>query len=296
MERGKAGRSTGPLWARLAALLALTLLFLPTAVLATPGGSDERGTRIVGGKPVPPGKYPFMVAIFFDGIQPKNQGCGGSLITRDVVLTAAHCLFDENFVPVDVRSLSARVGVTNLNQTGQGQLRRVRSYAVHPGYQAELQTRSGFDVAVLHLSGKTNGISRIKLPKADNLQHEVPGEVYTVAGWGLTVPGDPPPPDSASPILLEANLELESPARCAKEAPFSGERLATVLCAAAPKRDSCRGDSGGPLFRLLNGKTFVQIGIVSFGPSTCEGGDPGFYTRVSNPDIAAFIRANKKKR
>ena len=64
---------------------------------------------------------------------------------------------------------------------------------------------------------------------------------------------------------------------------------ATMLCAIAPGKDSCSGDSGGPL-NLLDG---TLIGLVSWGPQTMCGpdGSPGVYTELAEPGIAAFIRA-----
>ena len=47
-------------------------------------------------------------------------------------------------------------------------------------------------------------------------------------------------------------------------------------------KDSCSGDSGGPLFEQYNGSyPFYQIGLVSFGTNLCGRGLPGVYTRVA---------------
>ena len=63
-------------------------------------------------------------------------------------------------------------------------------------------------------------------------------------------------------------------------------------------KDSCNGDSGGPLvFHEKSENPFVsapyfQIGIVSFGTSTCGRGVPGVYTRV--PEYLSWLRVNWK--
>ena len=47
-------------------------------------------------------------------------------------------------------------------------------------------------------------------------------------------------------------------------------------------KDSCNGDSGGPLFaREQTDDPWIQIGLVSYGTTTCGIGVPGVYTKVS---------------
>lgn len=56
-------------------------------------------------------------------------------------------------------------------------------------------------------------------------------------------------------------------------------------------KDSCKGDSGGPLM-YENGRTYEVIGLVSFGPRYCGQEDvPGIYTNVYeyNPWIRSTI-------
>ena len=57
-----------------------------------------------------------------------------------------------------------------------------------------------------------------------------------------------------------------------------------MFWAAAPVdgRDSCVGDSGGPIFKKGPDGKFVQVGIVSFGVGKCgQAAVPGVYTRLS---------------
>lgn len=56
----------------------------------------------------------------------------------------------------------------------------------------------------------------------------------------------------------------------------------TQLCAGGNAgQDSCGGDSGGPLFKLISDQFYLE-GLVSFGPKKCGSDDiPGVYTRVS---------------
>nr|CAH7735497.1 unnamed protein product [Callosobruchus chinensis] len=59
------------------------------------------------------------------------------------------------------------------------------------------------------------------------------------------------------------------------------------MCAGGERgRDSCRGDSGGPLMSYeQNGadQNWYAVGVVSFGPSPCGMENwPGVYTRVGS--------------
>lgn len=58
----------------------------------------------------------------------------------------------------------------------------------------------------------------------------------------------------------------------------------TMVCAGSPGKDSCNGDSGGPL-----SQNRTVIGVVSWGSLVCEDSQPGVYARTSNPSIRDFI-------
>ena len=66
------------------------------------------------------------------------------------------------------------------------------------------------------------------------------------------------------------------------------------LCTYEEARSICNGDSGGPLFRKINGKV-VQVGIVSWINGCAAQYSPAVYTRISNPQIRAFIRSAIKQ-
>lgn len=109
-----------------------------------------------------------------------------------------------------------------------------------------------------------------------------------VAGWGRTETR------AASQKKLKLKIPVLDHETCANRYRTAGVTFSqTQICAGGEKgRDSCRGDSGGPLMALMkhgdNNFNWYVVGIVSFGPVECGmEGWPGVYTRVS--DFAPWI-------
>ena len=102
------------------------------------------------------------------------------------------------------------------------------------------------------------------------------GTVATVVGWGLTSDTGPRPPS-----LQEITFKVWSNTDCSNiygsNAP--GGITEHMLCAGQKGQDSCMGDSGGPMVRLINNQ-YQQIGIVSWGIACGKEKFPGVYTRV----------------
>ena len=78
--------------------------------------SDEERKLIVGGVEARPGMFRYIVALIYGG-STKYQFCGGSLIKDDTVLTAAHCVSED-----DGQQYFAAIGrfkLTNLTEPGE---------------------------------------------------------------------------------------------------------------------------------------------------------------------------------
>jgi secreted trypsin-like serine protease len=239
-------------------------------------GAVNRGDlepQIVGGTPMPKGKYPFMAFLQISGTDGNTYNCGGTLIDPDSVLTAAHCLVDPTAQKVDLI-----VGRTDLRQN-QGQVRLATTVYIHPNYNP--QRIGAYDAAVLKLDRAVTGIKPINLATASQNDLETPGRLLTVAGWGLTSDGGAP-----SVRMLGVSLPVVSDST-AKRAYTSAYFPSLMVAAGANGKSACHGDSGGPLFNP--GPTSTQVGIVSFGRVCGDPGSPGVYTEVNNPGISSFI-------
>jgi secreted trypsin-like serine protease len=90
---------------------------------------------------------------------------------------------------------------------------------------------------------------------------------------------------------MHVSLPLVSNATC--QIAYGNSITSRMICAGVPAggKDSCWGDSGGPLFAYFpEARAGIQTGIVSWGEDCGLPGYYGVYTRISNPDIRTFIR------
>ncbi len=243
-------------------------------VLALPASAAADGS-VIGGKPTQMSQSPWAVALASHarfGAQRSGQFCGGVLVGRSTVVTAAHCLSKEVLgVPwQQVRDLRIVVGRDNLTGGG-GQERKPAKVWVNPRY--DNWTNDG-DMAVITLD---KPVPNRPIPIAG--RHDAayrPGSRATVYGWGDTT-GE----GSYATRLRSAHVNVLRDAVCARAYPGSADgtyRSPSMLCAGEPSggRDACQGDSGGPL--VVRGRL---VGLVSWGTGCGQAGSPGVYTRAS---------------
>ena len=288
-----------PLWATLvgalvAAMVVSVVVFVQSGE-AAPQAADEqtpyasvspKSPRIVGGTAVPNGKYSFMAALL-DKRRPGDAFdelfCGGTLIDKDSVLTAAHCLVNPK-----PDKLQVVIGRTALTQN-RGQLRSVSRRFIHPRYN-----RNGYDAAVLKLSRPVQGTKPIKLATAKQNNLEKPGHILTTAGWGV-VKQRPGPFDIRTFRMHEVSVPVVSDSRAKRAYQSQGLKYLPSLQVAVGKKGKgpCFGDSGGPLF---DSGSRTQVGITSHGAGGCgQARYPAVYTEVNDAQIGKWIlRAAKR--
>jgi len=229
-----------------------------------PGPMD----RIVGGTEATPHSYPWMAALFVD----DQWFCGGSLISDEWVLTAAHCAKDASEMKVMLGAHNVREGAE------EGRIELVtRDFFTHEKYNT-LNLHN--DLALVHLPEKvnfTNTIRPVCLPSYSESSTAWAHEDCQASGWGK-------PSDSAtgiSPELREVTVDTITNLICALEFPTVINK--NILCISGKDgKSTCNGDSGGPLHLVTDG-VFKQIGIVSFGSSVgCEVGFHAGFTRTAS--------------
>ncbi|XP_050711548.1 chymotrypsinogen A-like [Eriocheir sinensis] len=240
---------------------------------------EASGVRVVNGEDTSPGEWPWLAALGFRNGNTFRAGCGGTLITRKHVLTAAHCFAKPEFAPKVVR-----LGDYNLVRTDDTttppQDFNIKEHR-DGGYNAVSQEN---DISIVILDGEARFNDFVQpacLPY--NVPGDFTGKSLVVTGWGRTEHSNLQTPS----IPLKALVPLKDRASCAQDY----KRLPQIvidrrtMCAGDGTTDACVGDSGGPLnyLDLTTGKYSV-VGVVSFGVGCARKEFPGVYT-----DVRSFL-------
>ncbi|XP_063833966.1 phenoloxidase-activating enzyme-like [Ostrinia nubilalis] len=254
------------------------------------GGADN---KITGGSATNVDQYPWLTLIEY--ARSDNSIallCGGALISSRYVLTAAHCITGsilKNGTPKNVRLGeydSSHTGPDCILVEGGGEdctegivVLPIEKSIPHPEYNPITKRNDIGLIRTQRAAPYTDFIRPICLPVVDITVTPPPNFKLWAAGWGAinsTV--------KKSSIKLHVDLPFVSQRECQPSYVKPGLKADLwngQLCAGGEAgKDSCRGDSGGPLM-FENEKLYDMLGVVSFGPSPCGKEDaPGVYTKV----------------
>lgn len=231
-----------------------------------------QGINIVGGEEAEVGEWGWQAMV--------NAGpylCGGSLVAADWVLTAAHCLFDDEGNLFPPSQVIVTLGEHNRRRSeGTEQAIWATAIFVHGEYN---QYSNENDLALVQLVTpvkKNDATAIVPLVDGDQLALAAAGKIATVTGWGTTDEGG-----STSRVLMEVAVPIVSNEACNGA---YGTIKDTMVCAgyAEGGMDACQGDSGGPLVVPDDAGNWYLAGVVSFGYGCARAEFYGVYTRVSS--------------
>ncbi|XP_040582648.1 trypsin-1-like [Lepeophtheirus salmonis] len=232
------------------------LLVMAAAAHAAPR-VKQRG-RIIGGDEVEPNSIPFQISL--QSITEFHL-CGGSVIDKDTIITAASCC--DNFNSWQLQVVAGEHDLSS--KSGDEQTIGVSKITYHEKFESH---RTNYDVCLLKLKSSLNLNEKVKPVALPEKDQEFTGDVV-VSGWGTISSRGP-----SSPVLRSVTVRVVSDEDCSNAYFVSIDE--TMICAAAPGKDSAQGDSGGPL--VQDG---TLVGIVSWTYGFAGPRYPGVYCKVS---------------
>jgi len=231
--------------------------------------------RIAGGTEAKYGSIPWQVYLPVDS-ESETTFCGGVLISRSHVLTAAHCV---RHPTVDRNNFYLHLGSNRQDAADTGEkIIKAKDITTHPYYN---HTWAKNDIALITMEKEvemSEFIRPICLPLSNDGDEAVKA---VVSGWGLDRDGD------ASSSLEKLEVDIIPNEECnlllskyPEDVPVTSDMICAVNLE-SNGTDACEGDSGGPLTVNYDDQHFL-IGLVSWGYGCGEWDSPGVYTKVFN--------------
>jgi secreted trypsin-like serine protease len=204
--------------------------------------------------------------------------CSGTIVSQNVILTAAHCVVDETTGELENPAwFSVVTGSPDVTSPSAAS-NAVSQVFTYPGYDPSVERG---DAALLVLS-KPIQEPTLRLAMTADAGSELGGTGAIIAGWGLTTAAA----QSTPAMLQEASTVVQTSTYCQANSSANFPFDPTIeLCALNPPTfdtGTCSGDSGGPLIASDASAKPVLIGVTSAGPANCsQTTRPDQFTRVS---------------
>ncbi|XP_036337603.1 lectizyme-like [Rhagoletis pomonella] len=224
---------------------------------------------IINGEDAEPQSAPYIVSLSSNASSHSHK-CGGTIIAKDWVLTAGHCIST-------AVGMGVIAGLHNRTEVDENTQSRVVDFGrVHASYSGSV---GPYDIGILHISEPFEFNERVQPASLPHREEIHSGETH-LYGWGRPNPYI----SAAAQILQTVQTEVVEWNECKETLPQSAPLHETNVCSDSLQKgiSACSGDSGGPLAKEINGAPSELIGIVSWGYTPCGVYNlPSVYTRVS---------------
>ncbi|GFH50147.1 hypothetical protein CTEN210_06623 [Chaetoceros tenuissimus] len=231
--------------------------------------------RIIGGSDAPKDAYPWFAKGSENFFQPEfTFFCGGMLVAPDWILTAAHCTA---LLPVETVSFQIGALSNPIDGDNGGQYSEIFSaeYIVEfPDYNYYNQYDDSNDFALVKLKGHST-ITPVDMDLTGITNSYDSDKKLWTLGFGALDTSYYTKPD----WLQHVDLGFISQRMCKDKYKGLSKITDNMLCATGPDKDSCSGDSGGPLYDKENDKV---VGVVSWGEGCADPQYPGVYAKISS--------------
>merc|ERR1711963_710495 len=237
------------------------------------------GSFIVNGNKMKPHSEPYLVRLSLDDKDDGQSLCGGAIIGKRWVLTAAHCVEKLNILKKD--EIWVWAGVLDRDDFSEN-VRAMKAIGmfVHPDYNSNMDN----DIALLYLWDDFD-LDRPNvgtIPINTDASCPCEDDRCKVMGWGKTKEGG-----NSSRFAMETTLKEFNYEECKRIFKYEVPKKHradihndTMFCMGPVGKkltDACKGDSGGPVMCMCDGKTKVHTGVISFGSGCARRGIPGVY-------------------
>lgn len=270
MKKLKTNRFYYPILVIMLAILSLSQVF-----------AQAPDIKIVGGSPANIEDYPYQIALFsVDEEGNINEFmCGGSIIDRYWVVTAAHCVLQNAHNKQRIVAAFSK-----LSEIDNAIVYEISDYIIHPEFNTNTVEN---DIALLRLAypidtaNTGSKIIRLVTPEEEQAGLISPGTMATITGWGTTQYMGEQPDQLQVGVLPIISVETAN-----QWFAESTQGMNTVLESMLPAGyeeggvSGCHGDSGGPLAVKDSTNNYVLAGITSWGNICGAPKQPAVYTRV----------------
>lgn len=226
--------------------------------------SGEIQPFIVGGSVAAEGEFPFIASLQ----DSSGHFCGATLIRKNWVLTAAHCMQGSSIKKVVI-------GLTDQKNIAKAESISAKRVIEHPQYDSD---SSDFDFALIELEHDSLAepvtLNEVEIDISADPKNQI---IATVAGWGALKENSWSTPTK----LQKVSVPLVTKEVCNRN--YKNKITDRMLCAGFARggKDSCQGDSGGPLIFHSKLGQMLLIGVVSWGEGCARANSPGVYAKVN---------------